>query len=356
MRARAWLLALLPLLLAACKEQAPPPPPRPVLYVEAQPRRQAELGRFAGSIQARYQSVLGFRVGGRIARRLLDVGDSVKTGQVLAMLDPTDQQNALRASQGNLARSEAQWINAQANARRQQALFERGVGARAALEQAQTDLSSARATRDQAQAQANQARDRLGYSTLASDFDGVITAWHAEAGQVVGVGQQVVSVARPEVREAVVDLPNELVDRLGPEVTFEVLAQLDPTQRCPGRIRELAPQADPATRTRRLRLALDAAPPSFYLGTAVAVVVSRPVAPRFDLPTSAVQERDGRAQVWVIDRQARVVHPRPVQVLARRDGLLSVSGPLAAGERLVSAGLGQLKDGQAIRMDEGVQP
>jgi RND family efflux transporter MFP subunit len=349
-------MLLASLLLAACQEEPAPPPPRPVLYVEAQPRQQAELGRFAGSIQARYESVLGFRVGGRIARRLLDVGDTVKAGQPLAMLDPTDQQNALRASQGDLARAEAQWINAQANARRQQALFDRGVGARAALEQAQTDLSSARSARDQAQAQASQARDRLGYSTLASDYDGVITAWHAEAGQVVAAGQQVVSVARPEVREAVFDLPSELVGRLGPDVGFEVVAQLDPAQRCRGRVRELGPQADPATRTRRVRLTLDAPPEGFHLGTAVTVVLTQAVTPRFDLPATAVQETDGQAQVWVIDRQTLQVHPRPVQVLARRDGRVSVAGGLDAGDRLVSAGLGQLKDGQTIRMDEGVQP
>ncbi len=128
-------------LLVACSKQEPAPEPvRPVLFVEVKPALEQSLGRFAGSIQARYESTLGFRVSGRIARRYVDVGSEVAQGALLASLDPTDQQNQLRAAEGDLARVQAQWINAQANARRQQELFDRGVGAQAQLDVAQTDL------------------------------------------------------------------------------------------------------------------------------------------------------------------------------------------------------------------------
>lgn len=350
-------VALLALLAACSHEEEAAPPVRPVLYVEVQPQTQENLGRFAGSIHARYETTLGFRVAGRIARRMLDVGERLEAGTVLASLDPTDQQNALRVRRGDLARSEAQWINAQASARRQQALFDRGVGAKAQLEQAQTELSSARAARDQARSAAQQAEDQLGYSDLRSDFAGVVTAWHAEAGQVVGAGQAVVTVARPEVKEAVFDLPMQLAQRLAPDLVFLVESQLDKDQHTQGTVREIEPQADSATRTRRVRLSLAQTPPGFNLGTSVSVSLHRAIQPLTELPASAVQSIDNEhSQVWVIDADSATVQPRPVRVLAKNAGLVSVDGELRAGERVVSAGVNGLQAGQKVRLDEGVQP
>jgi len=352
---RAIPFALLAALLSGCAEDEKPEPIRPVLYTEVQQQNQQILGRFAGTIEARVQSTLGFRVGGRVARRLVDAGAEVKAGTTLATLDPTDQQNALRASEGDQARAEAQWINAQANARRQQQLFDRGVGAKANLEQAQTELSNARSNREQAEAATRQARDRLAYGTLSSDFDAVVTAWHVEAGQVVGAGQEVVTLARPDVREAVFDLPVELADGLDDQVQFNVASQLDPSIATRGRLRELAPRADAATRTRRARLTLEDTPPGLRLGTAVAISLTRAQTPRSLLPAAAVQEVDGQSRVWVIDTQAKTVHPRRVQVVGRDGEQISVEG-LSAGDKVVSAGLSELKDGQQIRIDEGVAP
>jgi RND family efflux transporter MFP subunit len=352
---RAIPFVLLVALLSGCAEDEKPEPIRPVLYTEVQQQNQQILGRFAGTIEARVQSTLGFRVGGRVARRLVDAGAEVKAGTTLATLDPTDQQNALRASESDQARSEAQWINAQANARRQQQLFDRGVGAKANLEQAQTELSNARSNREQAEAATRQARDRLAYGTLSSDFDAVVTAWHVEAGQVVGAGQEVVTLARPDVREAVFDLPVELADGLDDQVQFNVASQLDPSIATRGRLRELAPRADAATRTRRARLTLEDTPPGLRLGTAVAISLTRAQTPRSLLPAAAVQEVDGQSRVWVIDTQAKTVHPRRVQVVGRDGEQISVEG-LSAGDKVVSAGLSELKDGQQIRIDEGVAP
>ncbi|MDW9404791.1 efflux RND transporter periplasmic adaptor subunit, partial [Pseudomonas soli] len=195
-------------LLAACgNEDVQPEPVRPVLSTVVEPQVQAQLGRFAGNIQARFESTLGFRVSGRIARRWLDVGAQVKPGDTLATLDPTDQQNQLRAAEGDLARVQAQWINAQADARRQQQLYDRGVGAQAQLDIAQTNLKTTGASLEQARSAVSQARDQLGYSTLRTDHAAVITAWQAEAGQTVSAGQAVVTLARPDVKEAVIDLP-----------------------------------------------------------------------------------------------------------------------------------------------------
>ncbi|WP_462380209.1 efflux RND transporter periplasmic adaptor subunit [Pseudomonas sp. Marseille-QA0892] len=343
--------------LAGCSDDPPPQPPvRPVLYVEVQPQAAETVGRFAGTIQARYETTLGFRVGGRVAQRRVDVGSQVQPGTVLAELDPTDQQNALRAREGDAARSEVQFLNAQADARRQQELFDRGVGAKAALDQAITRLSSAQSALDQTRAAARQAQDRVGYGTLRAEYASVVNAWHVEVGQVVAAGQEVVTLARPDVKEAVFDLPASLAERIQESALFSVNAQLEPGIRTVGRVREIAPQADAATRTQRVRLTLDEAPEQFHLGTSVTVTLSQPIPPQMWLPTSAVQDVDGRLQVWVIDPDTYTVQARPVEALARDADRMAVQGDLKEGDRLVSAGVNLLKPGQKVRMDEGVQP
>jgi len=348
-------LLLIPaaLLLAACsKEEAPPEPVRPVLSVEVQALDQENLGRFAGSIQARYESNVGFRVPGRIASRNVDVGAEVDKGALLATLDPTDQQNQLRSAQGDLARIEAQYINAQANARRQQALFDRGVGAQAQLDIAQTDLKTTQASLDQAKASVNQAKDQLEYVQLRTDHRAIVTAWNAEAGQVVTAGQQVVTLAQPDIKEAVIDLPDVLVEQLPPDAVFDVAAQLDPSIRSTAIIREIEPQAQSATRTRRARLTLAEAPPGFRLGTAIAVTVSSTIKPRIELPITALQEVDGKTRIWVIDAQNQTVAPRDVNLISRTNGTMILADGVKAGERVVSAGVNSLKPGQKVKVDE----
>lgn len=347
-----WLMFAC-VLLAACTDDAPPPEPvRPVLSQVVQAQNQESLGRFAGSIQARYESTLGFRVGGRIARRWVDVGAEVKPGDTLATLDPTDQQNQLRAAEGDLAKVQAQWINAQANARRQQQLFDRGVGAQAQLDIAQTDLKTTGASLEQAKAAVSQARDQLGYSTLQADHPAVVTAWQAEAGQVVTAGQGVVTLARPDIKEAVIDLPTSLAEQLTGEVQFLVAAQLDPSVSTHAVLREIEPQADAATRTRRARLTLADTPEAFRLGTAISVTLSSAIQPRSELPLSALQEADGKTRVWVVDPQQHTVALRDVTVRERLANSVILSAGVQPGERVVTAGVNSLKPGQQVKIDE----
>ena len=346
-------LLCMALLLGACSEkETPPEPVRPVLSVTVKALNEESLGRFAGSIQARYESNTGFRVGGRIASRNVDVGAEVKKGDLLATLDPTDQQNQLRAAEGDLARIQAQYINAQANARRQQQLFDRGVGAQAQLDIAQTELKTTAASLEQARAAVDQARDQLNYSELRTDHDAVVTAWNAEAGQVVTAGQQVVTLARPDIKEAVIDLPAGLAERLPEDVVFEVAAQLDPATRTTAIVREIEPQAQSATRTRRARLTLTDTPPGFRLGTAISVTLSSAIEPRIELPLSALQEVDGKTRIWLVNPQDQTVSPRDVQVLERSDGSVLVANGIKPGDRVVSAGVNSLQPGQKVKLDE----
>lgn len=346
-------LLLLGVLSACSKEEPPPEPVRPVVSVQANPISVETLGRFAGNIEARYQSTLGFRVGGRIAQRHVDVGSEVQKGQLLATLDPTDQQNNVRAAQGDLARIEAQWINAQANARRQQELFDRGVGAQAQLDIAQTDLKTTNSSREQARSALSQAQDQLGYSELRTDHDAVVTRWQAEAGQVVTAGQEVVTLARPDIKEAVIDLPGTLADQLPVGVEFKVASQLDPQIATTATLREIEPQAERTTRTRRARLTLTDTPDAFRLGTAISVTLSSAIVARTELPINALQEVDGKTQIWVIDQQNQTVNPREVQVVSRSDDTFVLSNGVKPGERIVSAGVNSLKPGQKVKVDEG---
>ncbi|RRW57376.1 MULTISPECIES: efflux RND transporter periplasmic adaptor subunit [Pseudomonas] len=344
------------LLLGACSEkETPPEPVRPVLSVTVKALNEESLGRFAGSIQARYESNTGFRVGGRIASRNVDVGAEVQKGTLLATLDPSDQQNQLRSAQGDLARIQAQLINAQANARRQQALFDRGVGAQAQLDVANTDLKTTQASLDQARAAVSQSKDQLSYTELRSDHKAVVTAWNAEAGQVVTAGQQVVTLAQPDIKEAVIDLPDTLVDQLPSDVVFSVAAQLDPSINTTAIIREIEPQAQSATRTRRARLTLSETPDGFRLGTAISVTLSSAIKPRIELPLTALQEIDGKTRIWVIDTQNKTVNPRDVSVVSRGDNSVVLAGGVQNGERVVSAGVNSLKPGQSVKLDEDSQ-
>ncbi|MGE8146158.1 efflux RND transporter periplasmic adaptor subunit [Pseudomonas frederiksbergensis] len=342
------------LLLVACSKKEPPPEPvRPVLSIEVKALNEESLGRFAGSIQARYESNIGFRVPGRIASRNVDVGNEVEKGALLATLDPTDQQNQLRSAQGDLARIQAQFINAQASARRQQELFDRGVGAQAQLDIAQTDLKTTQASLDQAKASVDQAKDQLNYVQLRTDHKAIVTAWNAEAGQVVTAGQQVVTLAQPDIKEAVIDLPDTLVDQLPTDVVFQVAAQLDPSITSTAIIREIEPQAQSATRTRRARLTLTDTPPGFRLGTAISVTLSSAIKPRLELPVSALQEVDGKTRIWVIDPQNQTVSPRDVSLISRTDDTVVLADGVKSGERVVSAGVNSLKPGQKVKVDEG---
>lgn len=349
-------LLCMALLLGACSEkETPPEPVRPVLSVTVKALNEESLGRFAGSIQARYESNTGFRVGGRIASRNVDVGAEVQKGTLLATLDPSDQQNQLRSAQGDLARIQAQLINAQANARRQQALFDRGVGAQAQLDVANTDLKTTQASLDQARAAVSQSKDQLSYTELRSDHKAVVTAWNAEAGQVVTAGQQVVTLAQPDIKEAVIDLPDTLVDQLPSDVVFSVAAQLDPSINTTAIIREIEPQAQSATRTRRARLTLTDTPDGFRLGTAISVTLSSAIKPRIELPLTALQEVDGKTRIWVIDTQNKTVNPRDVNIVSRGDHSVVLAGGAANGERVVSAGVNSLKPGQSVKLDEDSQ-
>jgi RND family efflux transporter MFP subunit len=169
---------------------------------------------------------------------------------------------------------------------------------------------------------------------------------------VVSAGEEVVILARPDVKEAVIDLPAGLAETLPEGVEFHVQAQLDPTVATTGTLRELEPRPDSATRTRRARLTLRDSPAGLRLGTAISVTLSANIAQRLEVPETALQEVDGKIQVWLVDAQSQTVNPREVRVLSRNRGVAVLGSGVQAGERVVSAGVNSLKPGQKIKLDE----
>lgn len=337
--------------LTAChrREAAPAPLIRPVLSIVVAPEA-AGGAAFAGTVGARYESILGFRVLGRMIARDVNVGDNVKQGARLGALDPTPFQLALRNAEAELARADAHLHEAKADAARQRELFQRGVNAKSEFEAAQHEFDSAEASQKAAQANVRIAQEKLRYTELHAEFDGVVAATKAEVGQVLQPGQEVVHVVRPEEREAVVDVPDHIAAKLRPGTSFIVTSEAEPATRIKGQVREIAPQADLATRTRRVKITLFDPPLSFRLGTIVKAVAGMDAGAEIELPSSALLERDGKTFVWVVDAATRKVSMREVKIGARDAASFRVAEGLAAGTRVVTAGVHSLVPDQVVKI------
>ena len=321
---------------------------RPVLSVVVKPALSDAIV-FAGSIEPRYSAVLGFRILGRMVARKVDVGDVVKKDDLLAALDSTSLELAVRQAVAAVVSAQAQLTNANAKEARQRTLFEQNNAAQAQLDVARLGMETAQAGVEQAQANLAKAREQLSYAQLRADFDGVATAVDADVGQVVSPGQKVVTLARPDVREAVVDVPDELANSLTLSTRFKVNAELDKSVAAMGAVREIAPQADAATRTRRVRISLEDPPDGLRLGSTVTAKLIDGAKPRIDLPASAILNADGKTSVWIVDPEASTVSLQPVSIAAHGDRV-QILGGLSEGARVVTAGVHSLAAGQHVRV------
>jgi RND family efflux transporter MFP subunit len=353
MRARG-LVILMPLaLLGACREdsQTAPAPVRPVLSVVATVHTTDTLGPFVGSIQPRYKTDLGFRVFGRMVARFVDVGATVTKGQEIAALDPAVQALAVRSAEASLANAEAQFANAEAEEARQKDLALRNITPQAQYDLTKRNLETATANLTRARASLRKARDALGYTRLDADFDGVITNRYAEPGQVLTAGQKVVTLARPEVREAVIAVPDKLAEELSHARDLTIMVALDraAAMKAAG-IRAIDPIADPDTRTRNVYLTLNNPPVDFRLGATVSVTFTRPVAAHVDLPATALLDKDGKAFVWLVDAAKGTVSQREVTVGSREGDRIVVTSGIVAGERIVIAGVHSLSAGERVKV------
>jgi len=350
------ILALL-VPLAACKEDKEEAAPvRPVLSVRAEVRTTQTLGPFAGSIQPRYSTDYSFRIFGRMVARLVDVGAIVKQGDEIAAIDPAVQAILVRNAEGAVASAEAQLVNARAEEARQRPLVERNITPQAQFDLIVQNRDTAAANLIRAQASLQRAQDSLSFTRLRSDFAGVVTGRYADTGQVVNAGQKIVTIARPEIREAVIAVPSALADDLAAGDRFDMVVGLDQTVSMKvAAIRGIDPAVDPVTRTRNVFLTLNDPPAAFRLGITVSVTMSKPVAPQVDLPETAVFEQDGKPYVWIVDPAKKAVSTRDVTVMARDAGRVTIASGIAAGERVVTVGVHSLKPGQTVKIAEAAR-
>jgi RND family efflux transporter MFP subunit len=334
-----------------CDKQIPATPPaRPVRTVSIERRAEGETASLTCQIRAKDQASLAFRVDGRMIERPVNVGDVLSAGQVVGRLDPTNEQQALRSAQANLRAAEALLTQAGLTFGRQQKLLKDGWTTRASFDEAQQALRVAQARVDAAHAQLRIAQEQLSYTVLYADAPGAITAVGAEPGEVVRAGQMIVQLAHQGGRDAVFDVPEQLI-RTGPrDPMVEIALTNDPQVRATGRVREVAPQADPATRTFQVKVGIINPPEAMRLGSTVVGSIKLSAPAGVEIPASALTEANGHPAVWVVDPQSMTVSLRGVDFLRYDPAAVVISKGLENGELVVTAGVQTLRPGQKVRL------
>jgi RND family efflux transporter MFP subunit len=348
------LAAILPL-LAACQREAETPKAdaRPVRTVTASRDNLGETVVLTGNVQAQNEASMAFRVSGRIIERPVNVGDQVTAGQVLAKLDPVNELNALRSAQAAVVAAEGQLVTTSNAFDRQDHLLGNGFTTRANHDQALQAMRSAQSQLDDAEAQLRIAEDRVSFTELKADVDGTITARGAEPGEVVQAGQMVVQLARQDGRDAVFDVPAQVLRSAPADPEINIRLTDDPSVMAVGRVREVAPQADPTTRTFPVRVGINHPPAAMRLGSTVTGTLKLDSGPVMALPATALTTANERPAVWVVDPAAETVALRNVEILRHDPAVVVISSGLDIGEIVVTAGVQALHPGQKVRLVGG---
>lgn len=338
--------------LAGCwpEEDEPEVAPRPVRVVIVEESAGGTDVSIAGTIEAIEQADIGFRIGGRMVDRLVNVGDTVAPGQEIARLDPADEENGLRAAEANLAAANGQLSEARINYDRQRQLYQRQIAARAAFERAEQVFTTATAAADAAEAQVQIARRRLDDTVLLADAAGVVTAVGAEPGEVVAAGRMIVQVARDNGLDAVLNVPAAVLEASPPDPEVTVSLSINPQVTAQGRVREIAPRADPATGTFRIRVGLIDPPAEMRLGSTVVGRAHFGADPGIEIPATALTRSEGEPAVWVVDPATSTVSLRPIGIDRFAPSTVHVSDGLQVGEIVVTAGVQVLRPGQEVRL------
>ena len=358
MKPHLLLMALAVALLSACTRQ--PPAEEPVRAVKVLRVGQDPYGAglaFSGEVRARVESRLGFRVAGKLARRLVEPGQRVQAGQLLAQLDASDLQLSVDAVRAQVEAARTQRDLAAAEFRRFQSLKEQNFISGAELERREAQLKAAQAQLDQAQAQLSVQSNQAAYGGLRADVSGVVTAIEAEVGQVLAAGTPVVRLAADGPRDVVFSVPEHKVSGLRPGMAVRV----QPWSEAPalaGRVREVSASADPATRTFLIKAALEGST-GLPLGATVNVAVpglggggleGKPV---IKLPTSALRQEGQGSAVWLLDEASMTVKLQPVAVATFDGNQAVIASGLQPGMLVVATGVHVLSPGQKVSMHGG---
>ncbi len=337
-------------LLLACQKPVPKTEDiRPVRVLKLEAQTALRSSEFSGEVRSRIESRLGFRVPGKIVLRKVEVGDRVKRGQLLMQLDPVDLQLGQVQARAQLTAAESSRDQAKADLARYQDLFNNKFVGKAVLDAREAAYKSAQAGVDQAQAGLKNSINQAGYTHLLADMDGVVISVDAEAGQVVGAGTPVLRLARPDQMEVLFGIPEDRVEvlRALPEVQVRLWA--DPKKIMSGKIREISPQADPATRTYAARVALPTAGPEVKLGMTAYVSYARKTAQAvIKVPLAAMYQEKNVTSLWVLDKG--VVQLVPIKVAGVSGNDVLIASGVVAGQQVVTAGVHVLKPGQKVKV------
>ena len=338
--------------VAACGEKPLAPPVVPLVVTQkAVYGDAAAQASFAGEVRARTESALGFRVGGKIVERLVDVGAVVKPGTPLARMDARDLQLNSASVRSQLAAAQADVVQAQAEYARYYDLFQKKFVSAADIDRRKATLDVAQARLEQARAQLNVADNQSTYAVLAADRAGVITAVEAEAGQVVAAGQTVVRLARDAEKEILITVPENRLPVVLAAHMIEVALWAVPDKRYLGKVREISPSADAVTRTYAVRIAVAGADADMRLGMTASVVLRHADAgDAVILPLTALYQQGADTALWVVDPATSAVKLAPVKVGAFREDTVTIVSGVKEGDIVVTAGVHKLTQGQKVRV------
>ncbi len=336
-------------LLAACnKPPAPPEALRPVKTMQMGLMPGGAAASLPGEVRARHETPLGFRVGGKVTECRVNLGDSVRRGQVLARLEPTDLELAAQGGAASAAQARSALKLAEAELARYRSLRDKGFVSAAALDQRQATADAARAQVDAMQSTHAEQTRKVDYTALTAGSDGIVTAYDCNPGQVVDPGQPVLSLARGDEKEIAVHLPEVMLPHVRSTALITISLNALPGKTYTGKLRELAAAADPATRTFAARIAVSDADAAMRLGMSATVEVHAAGAQTLVLPLGAVTSRDGKPGVWVVDG-SDIVH-RTAVTLGDIDGdSVRVVNGLNSGDTVVIAGANLLRDGEKVK-------
>ena len=345
------VIGLLPFVLAACNDATSSTDPRtqpPLVRIVAVEISVQSERSFSGIVAARVQSDLGFRVPGKVLERLVDAGQTVKRGQPLMRIDPTDLKLTMRAHEEAVAAARARAHQTAEDEVRYRDLVSAGAVSASANDKAKAAAESARAELNAAEAQAAVARNETSYAVLFADADGVVVDTLAEPGQVVGAGQVVVRVAHAGRREAVIELPETLRPAMG-SIGRATLYGSGLTGSA--KLRQLSDAANRQTRTFEARYVLEGGLADAPLGSTIAIQISNGrSAPALQVPISAIFDPGKGPGVWLVEGGAPRVTWRAVQVAGLSDESAAVVGELDVGDRVVALGAHLLQEGERVRL------
>lgn len=343
------MCGLVLLSLAGCSEDEPrAQSPRPVRTVIAETAVVGEQIIQTGEIQPHTETELGFRIDGRVASRAVDLGDTVKTGDLIATLNPQDVANEVRAAEADLESALSAETLAKSSMDRQRLLFDKHIVALAKMEEADANWRTSVARREAAQATLENVRNKLAYTKLFAPTDGIVSAIGANAGQVVSAGQMVVKLASTEARDAVFNVSEKVINTAPPDTGVEIELVSDPRIRQIGRVRDVSPTADAATRSYRVRVALPDAPAAMAFGATVTGRLILPGAALIELPATSVTSEAEKPAVLVVDPASHTLTRKPIEVARYSADKVFVASGLTIGDAVVTAGVSKLRPGQKV--------